>query len=190
MELKKNIIPISAGCLFAILLAITVGVLLYYSPIYVDNLIVKDIAKLGSIFKEIDKDAIILNFEHSKNYIDFLNVEKFTGNEVGSVILEHPDKWQGPYAPYNPRIQDKLFQIVQTSKGYYIVPGDGVKLSNGKVIGKDLNFNINSDIEKMLKNKKYLLSENGPLAVKVNAKYHERQVKVIETALDDANIGG
>lgn len=189
MELKNNIIPISTGFLFAILLGITVGVLLYYSPIYVDNLIVADIAKLESIFKIIDNDCTILNFEHNKNYIDFLNVEKFIGNEVGSVILESPNKWNGPYAPFNPRVQDKLYQIVQTSNGYYIVPGDNVRLSNGKVIGKDINFSSKTNIEKMLKDNKYLLSSNGPLAAKVNAKIQGEQIKIDEAAIDDANIG-
>ncbi|MDR3647295.1 MAG: hypothetical protein P4L22_07165 [Candidatus Babeliales bacterium] len=189
MELKKNIIPISTGFLLAILFSITVGVLLYYSPQYVDNLIVRDIAKLESIFKNIGQDCIILNFEHDKNYIDFLNVEKFVGNEVGSIILEHPNKWQGPYAPFNPRVQDKLYQIVQGSKGYYIVPGDGVRLSNGKVIGRDLLFTSSTNVENMLKDKKALLSKGGPLGAKVNVVMHGRQMAIDEKALDDANIG-
>ncbi len=47
------------------------------------------------------------------------------------------------------------------------MPGDGVALANGKVIGKTLVINSDSDIEAMMRDPQALLSNNKPLAARV-----------------------
>jgi len=64
--------------------------------------------------------------------------------------LAHPDKWQGPYVQENPTIYHIAYQVVSTKKGYFITPGDGVRLPNKKVVGKDIVLDNNADIEKMM----------------------------------------
>ncbi|MFC1841987.1 hypothetical protein ACFLYA_02865, partial [Candidatus Dependentiae bacterium] len=64
----------------------------------------------------------------------------------------------------NPTIQDQEYQIVRTKKGYFITPGDGIKLSNGKVIGKDIILDENADIQKMMADEKFLNFKGEALA--------------------------
>lgn len=130
-------------------------------------LIADNIERLAGIFKEINDTCGIINFDLKKNPINFLNVEKFASSEVGPMNLAHPEKWHGPYLPDNPTIHDKEFQIIYTKKGYFVTPGDGLTLPNGKVIGKDFVLDENSDIPMMMLNKKELLFEGKALAAPI-----------------------
>ena len=56
------------------------------------------------------------------------------------------------------------YQIVSTRNGYFITPGDGVILPNKKVIGKDIIFDKNADIQKMMEDPHTLLYKDKPLA--------------------------
>lgn len=158
-------LPILTILFFLLLFAIAVY-RLYQNVREVPSTLVADhIEKLAGIFKKIEETGGIDRFDEEKNRIDFLNVKSFVGSKVGSLTLYHPERWQGPYIDENPTIQDKPYVVVKTSVGYYIVPGDGVKLSNGKVIGKDIVIDKNTDFEKLTRDPQGLLHENRPLAV-------------------------
>ncbi len=169
---NKNFLSIFISLILLALLIMTIWVFMKYSPQFVDNVIADDIQKLHKIFDEIDQNCQILGFEHEKNYIDFLNVIKFAGSEVGSMNLIYPEHWKGPYLKDNPTAQEKYYQIVETKKGYYITPGDGVKLANGNTIGKDIILNKNADISAMTIDPNLLLTKDGrPLAAKIQLRY-------------------
>lgn len=127
-------------------------------------LITQEVEKLRQIFEQINKDCTILDFDFQKNPINFLNVKTFSGSEVGPMNLVYPKKWRGPYVPDNPTMQDKEYQIVRTKMGYYITPGDGVKLPNGKIIGKDIILNEDADITVMMQDDNALRFEGRSLA--------------------------
>ncbi len=173
---KKNtkkfseIFSISTAFIFTFLFMLTIWLVYKYMPSYTDQLIADDIKKLNNIFQEINKNAGISHFDYLKNRIDFLNVEKFAGSKVGSMNLLHPEKWKGPYVQENPTINQKVYEIIKTKNGNFIVPGEGTKLANDKIIGKDIIFDENSDIEYMAKDTNLLLSKFGPLAVKIGDK--------------------
>lgn len=137
------------------------------SQINSDESIHQDITELKYILEKIQADCYIYNFEHEKNCIDFLNVIKFSGKTVGSMELGFPQHWQGPYLKTNPRIQNKLYVVLKNKQGYFIVPGDGVRLTNGKVIGKDLILDRNSDMYKLMQDLDGLKSEAGVLAAEI-----------------------
>ncbi|MCK5632726.1 hypothetical protein KAH94_03190, partial [bacterium] len=99
-----------------------------------------------------------------KNPINFLNIEKFVGSEVGSMNLAYPKQWEGPYLNDNPTIQEKEYMVVRTKKGYFITPGQGVRLGNGKVIGKDIIIDENSEIFSMMQDETTLQFEGKSLA--------------------------
>src|SRR5258708_4174387 len=115
----------------------------------IGEFISQDIAHLVAIFEDINNTAGILSFDHQKNDINFLNIKKngFVGSEIGSLNLIHPDKWQGPYEKEIPRIEEEDYMVVRSKKGYFVTPGDGVKLPNGKIIGKDIILDEDADIE-------------------------------------------
>lgn len=139
----------------------------YRSKQITNLLIIDNIERLAGIFKEINDTCGIIDFDLKKNPINFLNVEKFAGSEVGPMNLAHPEKWRGPYVPHNPTVNDKEFQVVRTGKGYFVTPGDGVRLPNGKVVGKDLIIDENTDIPAMIHNKEELLFEGKAIAAPV-----------------------
>jgi hypothetical protein len=132
-----------------------------------DELIAEHIKKLSAIFRRINDCCKITGFRRQKDYIDFLNVVKFEGSMIGSMNLAQPQDWQGPYLEQNLSIEGKEYQIVVTKKGYYIIPGDGVKLANGQIIGNTLRVTYNTDIDALMRDPKALLSNDRPLAAKI-----------------------
>jgi len=106
-----------------------------------DIKISKDIEKLNSIFVDIDKNCKIIDFKGKKNNINFLNVISFKGNQIGPLVLENSSNWQGSYLDNNYEVQGIQYQIVKTKYGLFVIPGDGVVLSNGKIVGENIIVN-------------------------------------------------
>ncbi len=161
-------VPMLALGVFAALFAISLFMLFRQSKSTTDAIIVQDVVQLKQIIEGIDKDCKIIDLEHVKNYVDFLTVEKFVGSEVGALNLSYPDNWKGPYGNDNPTVQQQQYIILKTKDGHYIVPGDGVKLANGKVIGKDIVLDEQSDVDALLQSSDALKSEQGALGIKVD----------------------
>lgn len=130
-------------------------------------MIAAEVIRLRDIFHRIHKTCTIIDFDAQKNPINFLNVEKFTGSEVGPMNLVYPDKWEGPYLQENPTIYHVAYQVVSTKKGYYITPGDGVKLPNKKIVGTDIILDQKANIDKMMVNEDELMYKDKPLAARL-----------------------
>lgn len=156
-ELKKEhrmvgyLLPIVTALFFVFLCGIAVYRYHRASRVMGDQVIVQHMQQFKDIFKRIDEQCTILSFDHEKNYIDFLTVKNFEGSEIGAMNLAHPENWEGPYMEAKPVVNDKQYAIVKTKNGYYVVPGDGIQLSNGKVVGKDIIINKDTDMEALLK---------------------------------------
>jgi hypothetical protein len=176
--------PIVTGAIVIILIIIT-ALNYYYRPkIYTAELIVKDLITLQQIFKKIDDRCKILGFDYPINPINFLNVGTFKSSEVGPMNLTYPKQWQGPYLNENPRIQGKEYQIVKTKKGLFITPGNGVVLPNGKVIGKDIQLNENTDIQALTQNNKALRYDSKELAILLPVGYSAFAKAMLDGAAD------
>jgi len=132
-----------------------------------DELIANDIQALQEIFKKIHQDCTIVQFDRDRSEIDFLTVEKFTGTEVGGMILLYPNLWQGPYLKYNLIMQQEPYVIAKTLSGYYIVPGNGVTLNNGQIFGKDIIIDKKTNMEKLFLDSGVLTSPSGLLAGRI-----------------------
>ncbi len=135
-----------------------------------DRIIAEQLEQLVAVFTKIEEDCEILDILHDRSYIDFLNVRSFSGSEVGSLNLVHPEKWQGPYMIENPTMQGKLYEIIHTKSGYYIVPGQGVKLTNGKIIGKDIILSQQTDIAQVSNKKVGLVYQDKSLIARLPMK--------------------
>jgi hypothetical protein len=149
MELyhKRSLVILISSALLTGLFFLTWYQFTKEARVIINQVIVADITQLKAIFDRIDTECGILGFDHERNYIDFLTVKSFVSSEVGAMNLIAPEKWQGPYVQDNPTVQSKKYEIIRTKKGYYIVPGTGVQLSNGKVMGKDITITSATDIE-------------------------------------------
>lgn len=160
---KNSLIVAIAG---AILFSISLIVFWYQGKKQQDIVIADHIVQLAATFNKIHATCKIIDFEHQQNYIDFLNVISFVGSEVGPMNLTYPEKWEGPYLNDNPTIQEKYYQVVRTKKGHFIVPGPDVRLSNGTIIGKDIIFDEDADVQDMIQ-RGILSFEGRPLAVQI-----------------------
>jgi hypothetical protein len=164
---KKSVLPWIVGPIFVTFFLISVITLWRSSRMSFDEVAHQDIMHLQDIFKQIQKDCYIVDFEHVINHIDFLNIQSFTDKKVGSMELAFPKRWKGPYLKKNLRVQNKLYAVLKNKQGYFIVPGYGVRLANGKVIGKTLILDQNSDMKQLMKDEQGLDSENGVLAARI-----------------------
>lgn len=151
-----------------------------------DKIITEHIDVLAKIIETIDQKCRIIGFDHQKNYVDFLNVKSFSGSEVGSMNLMYPENWEGPYLETNLTIQEKPYMIVKTKFGYYLTPGEGVRLSNGKVIGEDIKLLESTDMNVLLNDPKALLSGSNNLAIKLDIKLNnDYDEKVFSALVED-----
>jgi hypothetical protein len=183
---KKYLFPLFGGLLFIVFFVIISMRYVAQARKLDDETIAENITALSSIFKNIHESCVIVDFVHDKNYIDFLNVITFEGNRVGSMDLEYPAKWKGPYV-HQPLVSSgKEYQVVRTNKGYFVIPGDGVTLSNGKTIGKDIIITTKTDIAALAREPDALLSQNRPLAARIDTA-SDRQIIMQETFLDNTS---
>lgn len=126
----------------------------------------ENIEYLANIFSSINECCGIVGFERDKTYIDFLNVKNFVGAQVGGMVLKNPENWQGPYLSKSPKSQDKEFQIVKARDGYFIIPGDGVAVTNGKVINKTVEINEGKDVTPLINYEDGLRTRQGKALAK------------------------
>lgn len=150
---KKNhhhIMPV----LLVALIILGGGVLFYswrhYNKRITITTIPSEIKALQTIFKRIQERCIIVGFDLKQTPINFLNVKSFSGTEVGDMKLRNPELWEGPYVKENPSVNGVEYQIVSTKNGYFIVPGNGVVVLEGKKIGTDIMVTADADIKKLV----------------------------------------
>ena len=162
----KNLWPYVTSFFFLSLIGASVYWWMYQNRVYPDHLIAETVNDLACIFNTIDATAGIASFEHAHNHIDFLTVKSFIGSEVGPMNLKQPKKWAGPYLADNPTFQEKLYQVVKAQDGCWILPGQGVKLTNGKVIGTDIIITESTNVQKLI-NAGLLHADNKQFAHKI-----------------------
>ncbi len=162
--------PVFSITLLTLLLLAFVARVFHNKPYFTAILIKTDIKQIVCALNRIDHDCSILKIENKNNYVDFLNVEKFTGSEVGPLNLAYPKNWRGPYISDNPTMQGKPYRIVKTKNGVFVVPGDFVKLPNGLRVGKDFKIDYNSDVAKMIGNGGQLNYKGRVLGAKLEFK--------------------
>jgi hypothetical protein len=163
--IKGSLMPVLAVTLFCIFVIIAIFNTFVSTREYEGDIVERDVSHLVDILKQVEKDCKIIGFEAQKNSINFLNVKSFSGSQVGPVNLKHPERWKGPYLDRNPSMQGKEYMVVRTKKGYFVTPGEGVKLPSGKIIGVDIKLDEDADIEAMMKNDKQFGYKGKALAV-------------------------
>ena len=167
MKKKSHYLPIAVITCIAFFIGITFFDTWYRAKDDAGLMIASEVIRLRDIFHRIHKTCTIIDFDAQKNPINFLNVATFTGSEVGPMNLVYPDKWEGPYVQDNPTLYKIAYQVVSTKKGYYVTPGDGVKLPNKKIVGKDIILDQKANIDKMMVNEDELLYQGKPLAARL-----------------------
>jgi hypothetical protein len=168
--IRGSLVPVLAITLFCIFVVIAIFNTFVATKDYEGEIIERDIKKLADAIHRIEKDCKIYTVESTLNSINFLNVKSFVGSQVGPINLKHPERWQGPYMDRNPSIQSIEYLLVRTKKGYFVTPGKGVRLPNGKIVGEDIKLDEDSDIEAMMKDEQQFGYKGKSLAAPVDIK--------------------
>jgi len=166
----KRYFPFVSAVFFLFILSVFLIRFFYSRPRIIASIIEDDIKVITLALKKIDERCNILSIENSHNEIDFLNVEKFTGSQVGPLALGYPKRWQGPYLRINPTLQGQLYEIVRGADGFFVMPGRGVLLPNGAVVGKDFIITPKTYVSDLLKEGAPLRYANHNFAVKLEFK--------------------
>jgi len=118
-------------------------------PHMIAALIEDDIKQIVLMMKKIDARCSILNISSGREKVNFLTVKSFSPktSQVGPLNLAHPKNWEGPYLHIDPTFQEKHYEIVMARDGLYVLPGQGVTLPNGLVLGKDFLVNRWTPVE-------------------------------------------
>ena len=133
-----------------VLLGLFLFKVVYHRAYYLSSVIEQDIVRIAKILGDVDKNCTVLSVQGERVPINFLTVKSFVGSNVGGLNLAYPQRWQGPYLEVNPTHQQRFYDIVQTSEGFFVVPGEGVQLPNGFIMGKDIHIGYDTSVKKLL----------------------------------------
>ncbi len=191
----KKYFPIFSATLLSLLLIFFILRVFHNKPYFASAIISSDLRKIVSALEKIDKDCSILSMDNVQNNVDFLNVKSFTGSEIGSLNLAYPKNWRGPYLYDNPTFKGKSYRIVKAKDGVFVIPGDGVKLPNGLIVGKDFKITPDSLISKMIESRGKLNYKGSSLAVQLKfeigdwsqIELKEKEIEEISSVLKEFN---
>lgn len=163
----KKYFSVFSVSLLTLLLFIFVFKIVQERPYHLAAVIKSDLDQLERKLTDIDTTCNILSIASERIHLDFLNVVKFEGSTVGSINLAYPDKWKGPYLGRNSTLSGHFYEMIRVKEGYFIVPGYGVKLPNGYIVGKDFVITFNTVVSDMLKPNGFFNYRGEQLARKI-----------------------
>lgn len=191
----KRYFSIVSTVTFALFVVLFIFRVFYTRPNLVAAIIEDDIKLISLALEKIDARCDILSIDKESSEIDFLNVSQFHGSQVGPLNLAHPKNWEGPYLHVNPIYQGQFYRIIKTAEGFFVVPGDGARLPNGLVVGKDFRITQWTRVSDLIKEGGPLTYEKKKLATKLIFKvgdwkrWHlrEKTVKTLDRVVREFN---
>ncbi len=166
----RRYFTIFSASLLSIIVLFVFFKMYYTKPYFVASVMQSDMLHLEKILHDIDDTCEVLSLQDVSAPIDFLTVESFAGSMVGGVDLAHPKNWDGPYLEQNPIAQGKFYELAKAKDGYFIIPGKGVMLPNGAVMGKDIIISPKTSVEKLTQIGGFLNYKGIKLAIKATFK--------------------
>ncbi len=151
-----------SSLVLVVLLALFLFKVVHYRTYYLSSVIEQDVVRIARILASVDKNCTVLSMNGEYMPVNFLTVKSFVGSSVGGLNLAYPQKWQGPYAETSPTYQQRFYEIVRTREGLFVVPGQGVTLPNGFIMGRDVLIDYDTSVKKML-SKGGVLNHQGSL---------------------------
>jgi hypothetical protein len=161
---------IFSSLILLVLLALFIYKVMHNRAYYLSSVIEQDVTIIAKVLASIDKDCGILSLSREHLPVNFLTVKSFVGSSVGGLNLAYPQKWQGPYLQINPTHQERFYDLIQTNEGLFLLPGLGVSLPSGLVMGRDVKPGFDVSIKKMLEKGGVLNHDGSLLGLQLNFK--------------------
>jgi hypothetical protein len=134
----------------------------------VDGAVVRSqVRLLGKALQKAHNDVRFMQILPGKHSLDFLVASRFECDSNAGIGVERKNAWKGPYLNRIPTIQGHPYVLLKTSKGLFVVPGDGVELPSGIVIGNGISWSDKMDIKALMSDGNMLTIGKYPLAAEV-----------------------
>ncbi len=181
---------IFSSVILLVLLGLFIYKVMHHRAYYLSSVIEQDVNNIAKILASIDKDCSILSLSGEHLPINFLTVKSFVGSSVGGLNLAYPQKWQGPYLQVNPTHQQRFYELVQTHEGLFLLPGLGISLPSGLVMGRDVKPGFDVSIKKMLEKGGALNHDGSLLGLQLNFKVGEwdPKLKASKSTVERVNV--
>ena len=163
-----KVFPIFSLCVLAAILGFFVYKYVQNKPFHKARTIIIDLEVLARVLHVIDESCSILSVKYDHTKIDFLNTVAFEGSEIGGLNLAYPRQWKKSFLKDNPTVEGIEYELVRAKDGFYVMPGQGLRLPNDLVMGKDIIIDRSVAVMPLLKEGGPLFYQNMPLAKKID----------------------
>jgi len=119
-----------------------------------------DLSHLEEALKNFDGDCGIQEVLSGGHSLLFLTQTARPTDAFAAFKLANENTWRGPYIHKVPVAQGYPYMLLKTNKGLFIVPGEGVRLPKGSILGKEFFLTAESNL-KALSAAGGILSHNG-----------------------------
>jgi len=98
--------------------------------------------------------------------LDFLTMSYLPVDSLAGFDIQNVRAWQGPYLKTVPVVDGRPYVLLATESGLFVAPSYGVRLPSGKLLGRDVVWDWQSDIDAMTADDAPLSHQGEPLARK------------------------
>lgn len=159
---------------------------IYRTSDFTAAIISNDLSCIAHALTKLHTSCTIVSFEREHSPLDFLTMPSLpTFAKNKHLTVAQPEKWRGPYLTEIPTVQGKAYEICRAYDGYFLIPGRGVQLPNGLVMGVDLIITPEILVAPLLSTGKALNYKGEQLAKKLDlctAEWHKTHVTEQEAA--------
>ena len=127
----------------------------------------KDLQHIARAVTAMDKDCRIVDMRVGIHLLTPLTQKLVSEHELSNTVFKYPENWRGAYLAKMPLIQGKPYQLLKTDKGLFVVPGSGVVLPNGMMVGRDIIWQAQTDVAALTRSGGPLFYRGVALALKV-----------------------
>jgi len=128
------------------------------------RLVRRDMQRIVRALYQVDRYCHIETVTPGLHPLNFLTLPRPTERDFCGIELEFPKQWTGPYFSEVPVLDNTPYQLLKTEKGLFLVPGNGVRLPNGNVIGIDIVWHYTTEVAALAQQGGALWYDGIPLA--------------------------
>lgn len=158
----------SAGtALLAFLFLVCTAHFVLYAPRWHAAVVQADLRHIADAVTRMHHDCEIKKMRVGIHPITALAKRRIQPYDLQNITLAHPGSWKGPYLARVPVVQNHPYQLLKTHRGLFIVPGTGVTLPNGQIVGRDLEWHARTDVTALADSGGPLFYQGQPLMAEI-----------------------
>lgn len=149
------------------LTAICAAHFVMHTPLWHTRLIQGDLNRIAQAVHALDRDCGIKNMRTGRYPLMPLTQYAWPSGQLHGMSVARPENWRGPYLPKVIALQGKPYELLKTNSSLYVVPGNGVTLPSGAIIGDTFSWCANTDVNALSQSGGILFYQSAPLVRQV-----------------------